>query len=218
MLPDPLLNGFASTLLFGAVNSLHCAGMCGPLAVAVAGARGCGLAYHGSRTLAYGVLGIVLGAAGARILPVSTHAGAWLGFVLAASLVLFALGLDRILHRVPGLAPLARRASTIALGLPPAARAAALGAITPLLPCGLLYAVAAAALVSGSAAAGASTMLGFALGSLPLLALAQGTIPRLRAHLGDAGFTWLRRGLFLVAAVILSWRAWADVQGGSCCG
>lgn len=218
MLPtDPLLAGFASSALFGAVNSLHCAGMCGPLVIAVAGMPGTGLAYHAARLASYGVLGALLGGLGGHVLPTSAHTGAWLGFVLAASLLLFALGLDRFLHRVPGLATAARHASDVALRLPPAARAGALGAITPLLPCGLLYAVAAAALVSGSATGGAATLGGFAVGSLPLLALAQGLLPRLRGILGSAGLAWFRRGLLLAAAALLAWRAWRDLQGAACC-
>jgi sulfite exporter TauE/SafE len=65
--------------------------------------------------------------------------------------------------------------------------AAALGFATPLLPCGPLYFILAAALLAGSALRGAEFMLAFGLGTVPLLWLAQSQFHRLQARLSPPG-------------------------------
>jgi hypothetical protein len=193
--------------------------MCGPLAVCFLGARGGATAYRVGRIAAYALAGAAAGglgaALGATALP---QAGVWVAAVLAAGLLLFALGGTGKLARVPGLAGTVSRAASWSNRLPPVRRAAALGLLTPLLPCGLLYAVYAAALVAGGAWNGAVVTLGFALGSLPVLALAQLNLGWLRRRLSPSARELLQRGVLLGAAAVLIWRAWASHAGGSCCG
>ncbi|PAW77316.1 MAG: hypothetical protein B9S27_08305, partial [Opitutia bacterium Tous-C8FEB] len=62
------VNSPAAAFAAGLVTSLHCAGMCGPLACALLPVRaGAGsapavaTAYHGARLAAYGLLGAVAG-------------------------------------------------------------------------------------------------------------------------------------------------------------
>lgn len=212
------MTALAESFVFGFANSLHCAGMCGPLAACGLGARGGVAAYHGARLAAYGGAGVLVGSAGAAV-GTSGWSGssAWISFLLAGSLLLFAAGGTRYLARVPGLSAVTRRAASWSASRSALARASTLGALTPLLPCGLLYAVYGAAFVSGSGAGGGGVTLGFALGSLPVLLLAQLNMGWIRQRLGDLGRDRLQRGAMLAAAAVLLWRGWVNLENGSCC-
>jgi sulfite exporter TauE/SafE len=133
--------------------------------------------------------------------------------------VAFAAGGFAHLGKLPGVTRWVGRGAARAARLPRPARGAVLGALTSLLPCGLLYVIYATALLAGSAAAGAVTMLGFALGSLPALLLAQVNIGWIRARLSLQARANLQRLALLAAAVLLAWRGWSQLGGGGgCCG
>lgn len=206
------------SFVFGAANSVHCACMCGPLALAFQGGARGALAYHLARTLSYGAVGVGLGGIGAtlgsRQLGTPT---AWVSFVLAAGLVVLALLGERGAMKIPGLGQLLSRAMAKSRGLSPTFRAGLLGLFTPLLPCGLLWAACAGAAISGSALGGGGVMTGFALGSLPLLLLAQTQAGRLARHFGPRTLFYVQRGAMLLAAGTLVWRGSLALQGGSCC-
>jgi sulfite exporter TauE/SafE len=87
----------------------------------------------------------------------------------------------------------------------PPARALVLGLATPLLPCGLVWGMALSAIAAGSAVDGALLMGAFAAGSLPALAAAQ-LHARLLPSTGRTGDV-LRRGVVLLAAAVILWRA-----------
>ena len=213
------VNTPAAAFVAGLVTSLHCAGMCGPLACLLAPAKGERVdaavvhsAYHGSRLAAYGLLGAVAGAAGAapaaflnapivRALP-------WV-MVVYFVFVAFKLG-----HRLPRLALLGRVQLAVrgwARGRPATQVAAAMGAATPLLPCGPLYFLIAMAGFAGSAARGAELLLAFGMGTVPLLWLAQANVGWLRARLTPPALGRARTGLALAAAVVMVWRLRGDL-------
>lgn len=202
------MTAFAESFLLGLVQSLHCASMCGPLAGC---ARGVGAAtWHLGRGAGYAAAGAGLGALGTGLGSRDLAApGALAALVLAVGLVATALLGERILQ-VPALQRIARPVISGALRLPPLTRGFALGGITVLLPCGLLWLAFAAAAVSGSPLQGMLAMVGFAFGSLPLLVGAQ-----LGLRLVPAGW---RRWIPLAAAALLLWRAWNGFGGQSCCG
>jgi sulfite exporter TauE/SafE len=102
-------------------------------------------------------------------------------------------------------------------GVAPARRALLTGLLTPLLPCGLLWAAFAAAAVAGSALGGGSVMIGFAAGSLPVLALAQTQASVLARRIGSRPLAFLQRGAMLLAAVMLVYRGIAGLTTGTCC-
>lgn len=210
----PLVESF----VFGAANSVHCACMCGPLAIAFHGGTGGSWSYHIGRTFSYGALGVVLGLAGRAV---GSHElgepTAWVSFVLAAGLVLTVLLGTRGTLRIPGLGALTQRVLARTRALPPAWRALALGLGTPLLPCGLLWAACAGAAVAGSGIDGGGVMVGFALGSLPLLWLAQSQAVRLAQRFGPTTMLRVQRLAMLSAAGVLVWRGIVALQGGSCC-
>jgi len=206
------------SFVFGAANSVHCTCMCGPLALAFHGGTRGACSYHLARATAYGAVGVVLGGVGsvlgARQIATPT---AWVAFVLAAGILVLAFAGERGAIRIPGLGRAVQSVTGKTRALSPTARAALLGLVTPLLPCGLLWAACAGAAVAGSSLAGGAVMIGFAAGSLPLLLLAQTLAPRLASRFGARTMWWMQRGAMCAAAAILVWRGLAGLQGDSCC-
>jgi sulfite exporter TauE/SafE len=201
----------AVALVAGLATSLHCAGMCGPIA--------CGLGtlakseserltaaslYHGSRLLSYSIIGAICGALGQQPLkwffdsPV-----ALLPWVMVAVLLIMAFGLDKKIPRPAILNRFTSRARFKACKLSACGGATAMGLLTPFLPCGPLYLVFGTALLAGSAAKGAEFTLAFGLGTVPLLWLAQHQFHRIRAKMTPLAMGRMRRGLALVTALVL---------------
>src|SRR5690606_506069 len=94
-------------LLAGLATSLHCAGMCGPLACgvgALARSEGEGLAaaslYHTGRLTSYAAIGAICGAVGKEPLGWFFHSPAvLLPWALVLALLLLATGLDKKIPR-----------------------------------------------------------------------------------------------------------------------
>ncbi len=201
-------------LLAGLATSLHCAGMCGPLACgvgALARSEGERLAaaslYHTGRLASYATIGAICGALGKEPLGWFFRSPAvLLPWALVLALLLLATGFDKRIPRPAFLLRFTARIRFKAQRLPAAGGAAMMGLLTPLLPCGPLYAVFIALMASGSAARGAETALAFGLGTVPLLWLAQHQFQRLRLRLTPRSMARIQRGLALVAALVLAWR------------
>jgi sulfite exporter TauE/SafE len=203
-----------AALLAGLATSLHCVGMCGPIACGVgtlARTEGERLAaasiYHGLRLMSYGMIGAICGALGRQPLKWFFDSPAvLLPWVMVAVLLMMALGLDKKVPRPAVLNRLTARARFKASRFSAAGGAATIGLLTPFLPCGPLYVVFGIALLSGSAVKGAELMLAFGLGTVPLLWLAQHQFHRIRARLTPLAMNRLRRGLSLATALMLAWR------------
>lgn len=207
------LLGAAGALVVGVTGSVHCLLMCGPLACAgLPGVKGpekwrAVLAYQSARVGAYALVGGLLGALGGgvtQVLAVSTRP--YLPWVMAAALVASALELGKRLRPLPGLSHVAGAISRVSAKFSLLSRSGAMGAVTPLLPCGLLYGVYAAALTSSSFGGGALLMGAFALGGLPALLGAQLQTGLWRRQPRLATFV-LKRAVPLVAAAVLLYRA-----------
>src|SRR5262249_5366928 len=112
--------------------------------------------------------------------------------------------------------PLLHRLAAWSTRQGPLQRGAALGLMTPLLPCGLLWAACAAAAIAGSAGDGALVMAAFALGGLPLLVLVQGPLGGLLRRLAAPKLDLVRRGAMALCAGLLLWRGVVGLHG-SCC-
>jgi sulfite exporter TauE/SafE len=204
----------AAALVAGLATSLHCAGMCGPIACGLgtlAKSEGERLTaaslYHGARLASYGIIGAVCGALGRQPLKWFFDSPAvLLPWVLVAVLLVMALGLDKKAPRPAIFNRFTARARFKASRFSAYGGATAMGLLTPFLPCGPLYLVFGAALLAGSAARGAEFTLAFGLGTVPLLWLAQHQFHRIRAMLTPLAMNRLRRGLALVTAVMLAWR------------
>ena len=87
----------------------------------------------------------------------------------------------------------------------------ALGALTPLLPCGPLYLLFGAALLTGSAARGAEFAFAFGLGTVPLLWLAQQQLRHLRKRVKPATLVRFQRSLAIAAACLIAFRLWGTL-------
>ncbi|MBL9206163.1 MAG: sulfite exporter TauE/SafE family protein [Opitutaceae bacterium] len=206
----------SSTAAFvaGLVTSLHCAGMCGPLACLLAPAPGSDAdpattrsIYHVSRLASYTLLGAVAGGLG-RVPLSFLGAGVvrWVPWLMVLLLLALAFRWEKRLPRPAILARFSLRLPGMLRRRGPLGGAALLGAATPLLPCGPLYFVLATSSFAGSALRGAEWMLTFGLGTVPLLWLAQTQAGWLRRKLGPAGLARVQVGLALVAALVVAWR------------
>jgi sulfite exporter TauE/SafE len=203
-----------AAFIAGLVTSIHCAGMCGPLACAVmpvrhqqGDAHSAATTYHIARLAGYTALGALAGGIGRMPLSwLSEGALRWLPWLGVVFFVGLALRWDRHWPKVPGLGRLFLGLTGSFRRHPPAVASAALGLATPLLPCGPLYFLLALALLAGSAARGAEFMLAFGLGTVPLLWLAQTQLGRLQRRIPPAWNDRLRVGLALSAALVAAWR------------
>jgi uncharacterized protein len=198
----------------GLVTSLHCAGMCGPLACSVIPVRRdqgdpmvAAVAYHGARLGIYTLLGVLAGGLGALPLSwVSTSALRWLPWLAVVFFIGLAFRWDRYAPRVPLLGRLYLGVSGRLRGKPAPVTAAALGLATPLLPCGPLYFLVALAFLTGSSLRGAEFMLAFGLGTVPLLWITQTQFGRLQRRVAPATLESIRKALALAAAAVVAWR------------
>ncbi len=206
------LTGAIAALVAGLSASPHCGLMCGPLACAM-GAEGrrasTALAWHLGRLGAYVSLGALAGGLGHGAVSFAPSLLRALPWLMALGLVVAAFDLPswfqkpRPVGSASARAWRALRAPTAKLS--PAGRAAAFGALTPLLPCGLLYGVLIAAAATGTALAGAAVMGAFVLGSAPAL----GAVQAGAFQLGGSSFgRWARRAVLVAGAAVLAYRGW----------
>jgi sulfite exporter TauE/SafE len=174
----------ASVFIAAFLGSAHCAAMCGGLACFVAGdthAARATAAYNGGRLIAYAILGAIAGAIGAGF----DQAGSIVGIARPAAIVagvlmivwggITALTAAGVRVALPRLLPAGtQRAIGNAMRTmrdrSPVERGLTLGLLTPLLPCGWLYAFVMTAAATGSAPRGAFVMAVFWAGTVPAMA------------------------------------------------
>lgn len=220
----------AAAFFAGVVTSLHCVGMCGPLACAWAVGQGGRaapgfltntLSYHSARLVSYGLVGALAGALGTMPLRAFQQGpGVLVPWLLVVVFAVVALGLDRWLPKPLFLTRPTARIRGWAMRRGGLARASLLGAATPLLPCGPLYLMFGLAMANGSALRGAEFAVAFGFGTLPLLFLAQTQMRWLSVRLTPVQMQRLQRGLALVAVMVMAWRLRGSVMGEpelSCC-
>lgn len=219
MIPDiQNVNTPALALLAGAVVSIHCVGMCGPIACSLtslkkdeAGRFGAAVFYHGGRLLSYTAVGAMLGAIGAKPLEFFHHSSmSFLPWILVIAFVGIAFGLEKKIPRPAFINRWAARMRFKAMKLSATKGALAMGLATPLLPCAPLYLLFAASLATGSAIRGAEFAFAFALGTIPLLWATQLGMQKLQLKIGAKYVSWLQRGLAIVAALFIAKRLLYD--------
>jgi sulfite exporter TauE/SafE len=176
------MTAFLTGLALGVVGSAHCAGMCGPLVLTIAGGLGRSstgarlqhaLSYHGGRVIVYLVLGLSAGLLGETLSFLGL--GRALAVLAGIVLLLAAAGSaapDWLRRLGSGPAALATR-TCATLGrwsrAHPVAGPVLSGAANGLLPCGLVYSAMLTAAALGSAASAVALMAGFGLGTVPAL-------------------------------------------------
>ena len=154
----------------------HCAGMCGPFVLAQIGARGplqrlagaALLPYHLGRASTYVALGVLL-AAPIGLLSRMEQLRWVPAVLLAAAAALFVLQALRGWSAIGTPAPRFLRLARGLFANPQGLRGYALGAVLGFLPCGLLYSALGAAAATADPLAAAFGMLGFVLGTMPML-------------------------------------------------
>jgi sulfite exporter TauE/SafE len=224
-----------TAFMLGFAGSLHCAGMCGPIVLAmpavgrtafsqVAGR----LAYNGGRLVTYGLLGVLFGAFGQLLgmLGVQRWVSIAAGAVILLGVFAWPLrgGGSWIGRPVAGL----KQALGRLLNRRTVASQLLFGGLNGLLPCGLVYVACAAATATGSLVGGLQYMLVFGLGTVPMmfgLSLAgrflhvhlRGRVQRvIPVALGLMGLLLILRGMSL-GIPFLSPDLAAAEAGGCCC-
>lgn len=227
MFPD-VSAGAWSAFLAGLIVSPHCVGMCGPLYCSIVPIRKNGgealqMCYHIGRVISYVTVGVLAGALSLSFVQAfQWDVSRFLPWTLVAMLLIFALGLDKFVSPKRGKSPrFLARWMLRSRSLPAELTTLTMGLLTPLLPCAPLYMVLWVALVSGSPFFGAQIMLGFSLGTIPLLWLAQSQYLRHRGKWASGTVRIIQRSVSLVAAILISIRILAigsPLDGAACVG
>jgi sulfite exporter TauE/SafE len=196
--------------VIGLAGSLHCIGMCSPLAMAVSktgkNALFRNLQYNLGRILTYGVLGSAAGFAGSGL-----HlAGVQRWVSIAAGLMLVAIVLANVRVNTPLFVQrvILRFSNNLKvqfrqlLNTRNAFGTALLGAINGLLPCGLtLVALGYCATLAGPSE-GFYAMLFFGLGTLPAM-VGAAAITRSLVGMLKISYDKLQSGLLILCAILL---------------
>lgn len=163
-------------LLLGLLGGVHCAGMCGPLMLALPRPAGgatsfilARLSYQFGRVFTYCALGLIFGLLGTgfAMAGVQRFASIALGVamligLLASRKLLLAAPLARLVGKLRNaMSGLLARRSLVSHTL--------LGLLNGLLPCGLVYVACAGAVAAGSLAGGVAWMALFGLGTIPVM-------------------------------------------------
>lgn len=200
---------FIVALMTGLVGSLHCIGMCGPIAIALPLGkkswfhRGLGsLSYNIGRTITYGILGALFGLLGQGIemAGLQKWATILIGVIMILSVLfpvifrekikidqLFTGYASRLISQFRKLFTKSAISSLFVIGL-----------LNGLLPCGLVYVAIAGAISSGEILSGIFYMILFGLGTIPVMF----TIP-LAGHMIGTSVRKRFRGVVSAFIIIL---------------
>ena len=199
----------------GLFGSLHCLGMCGPLAIAFTNRLGASkiqtatstLNYNLGRTFTYAGIGFLFGTLGSVMVLADFQK--FLSIILGVTLVvssLFGFSISKRLFYSLHLSKIYTKYQLLVQSLIVKSKdhhPFTLGMFNGLLPCGLVYVALAGALASGSTMLGVLFMTLFGLGTLPLMfSLSFGykiIPPRIKSQLQNAlPLISLIFGLFLI--------------------
>jgi sulfite exporter TauE/SafE len=168
-----MIQAWTSAFFLGLLSSLHCVGMCGPLALALPTrdlsplrrvmAR---VSYHGGRISVYTLAGVIFGLFGRGVYL----AGWQQQFSITLGVFIIALALFDRFRPWSGPRLTSMQQTIIRLwNSPGRAKFLVLGMANGLLPCGMVYLAIAGALTRTSVFESAGFMACFGLGTLPLL-------------------------------------------------
>jgi len=207
----------------GLVSSLHCMQMCGPLVLAYSMASRGSIAahacYNAGRLTTYALLGALAGAAGGGI---EFLAGFKQTAALVAGVLMIATGAlllpRRSLVQIEklGVSRVFSRTVGQLLASPEPESKLALGLLLGFLPCGLLYAALLKAMGTGSAAAGAVSMIAFGAGTAIALLGIGVFSSAIGARLGRWSNTLAAASILFTGAFLL-WRGLAPIAMGHSC-
>ncbi|MBC2602025.1 sulfite exporter TauE/SafE family protein [Puniceicoccus vermicola] len=217
MIDPQTITGPTAAFLAGVVTSVHCVGMCGPLACAFlpqgedkANPIVVTSVYHGARVFAYTLLGAIAGAVGAA--PFTWFDTSSLHFFPWALVIFFvavAFGLEKRIPKPKFVSKWFFKLNLKFRKLPRTFAGGLLGLVTPFLPCGPLYLVLGVALMTGSMTNGAQFLFAFALGTLPLIWLTHTQYARIQTRISPIWMKRIQRGMALILAAMIAWRLYA---------
>lgn len=164
----------------GLVGSLHCVGMCGPIALALPyqgelrrQAAGNVLLYNLGRVLTYSVLGAVIGLFGRGLFLAGFQQQVSIGLGIALLLIaLFSINVESQLLRIPAVQRInawVKRQLGRLLNRSGAGALFGIGLLNGLLPCGLVYVAVVGAVTTGGVLHSMAYMGLFGLGTIPLM-------------------------------------------------
>ncbi|PIB38744.1 sulfite exporter TauE/SafE family protein [Maribacter sp. 4G9] len=172
-----------SALILGFMGSLHCVGMCGPIAFMLPVDRKSNLKkfgqislYHLGRLLAYGIIGLVFGLLGKGLYVFGMQQR--LSIAVGIVMILLVLIPAKTLNRFQLGRPVYKIISKIKsrLGQEFKKKTAdtflTIGFLNGFLPCGLVYMALFGAIAMGDVAQGSLYMMLFGLGTVPLMTTA----------------------------------------------
>ena len=175
-----MIEWLVAGLAFGAFGSVHCVGMCGPLALSLPGKhqprwqfwaeRGL---YNLGRAVTYSLLGVLVGAAGQVVSLAGAQQGLSVGIgvimILAATVPWVSRQVQRI-EQTPSafLGRVMKPIGTLYRTGGPTAMLI-VGLLNGLLPCGFVYAALATAVTADGVAQSTVFMAGFGLGTGPAM-------------------------------------------------
>lgn len=200
-------NAFWLGMVMGLPGSMHCLGMCGPLALMVGiGKRNpwkSSIMYHLSRAMAYGMLGVLVGLVFQfiDIRPYQQQFSLFMGLFFLVAWILsrfnwgtskLAIAISGIFKNIPNFLSKDNAISTMYGGF-----------INGLLPCGLVYSALLVALGSGSTVKSAVFMLGFGLATIPMLFFISGISQKFKMQLNQWFYHVSKWWLLIMAVLFL---------------
>ncbi|RXG18325.1 hypothetical protein DSM03_1011007 [Leeuwenhoekiella aestuarii] len=170
----------ATALLFGLLGSLHCVGMCGPIAFLMPVDHRNPfkkflqiLSYHSGRLLTYALIGFLFGAVGERLnlFGLQQQLSIAVGVLMISAVVIPTRIFNRYNLSKPAYKLVGQIKSALGQQLKNKRKSTffTLGLLNGLLPCGLVYMAVFGALGTGGAFNGSLYMLLFGLGTIPLM-------------------------------------------------
>ncbi|MEX0289986.1 MAG: sulfite exporter TauE/SafE family protein [Flavobacteriaceae bacterium] len=169
-----------SAVILGLLGSLHCVGMCGPIAFMLPVDHTNSLKkigqlslYHFGRLMAYGIIGLVFGliGKGLYIFGLQQKLSILIGVLMIVVVLIpystfskynFSKPVNRILSKIKsGMAEQLKRKTADTF--------LTIGFLNGFLPCGLVYMALLGAIAMGHTLQGASYMMLFGLGTIPLM-------------------------------------------------
>ncbi|MUU78189.1 sulfite exporter TauE/SafE family protein [Winogradskyella endarachnes] len=172
-----------SALILGLLGSLHCVGMCGPIAFMLPVNRSNSLKkvsqiaiYHFGRLLAYSIIGLVFGLLGKSFYLFGIQQQ--LSIVIGIIMIVVILLPHKTIGKYNLSKPLYKFISKIKSSLGKALKKKTadtfltIGFLNGFLPCGLVYMAVFGAIATGSLLEGSIYMVLFGLGTIPLMTTA----------------------------------------------
>lgn len=173
---------FYTAFIFGLISSLHCIGMCGPIAMMLPVDRQNEakkviqiITYHLGRLTAYGSIGLLFGLLGRGFFLAGLQQK--MSIFIGLAMILVALIPEKLFSKYNFSKPVYKIISKIKSNLGNQFKSKSykslfiIGLLNGFLPCGMVYVALFGAIAMQSASLGVLYMLLFGLGTLPLMTL-----------------------------------------------